>query len=218
MITIRQDYTQQKLTLITNSYKQSTYESTLIHNFASANDSKIYQYIRNITNSHLIPSTVHLDSSNAQDNFSKTTLFNHYFHSVFTTSRFDFLDDIHTIDSSVDNHLVSMSISEDKVLEALNSLDPQKSTGIDGIGPKVLKYCALSLYKSLHFLFMLSLQKHVIPTDWRTHSIVPIFKSGDKSLVNNYRPISLLCDISKAMECLVFNKIISHITARLSPH
>jgi len=44
---------------------------------------------------------------------------------------------IHAIDSSVDNHLVSVFISEDKVLEALNSLDPQKSTGIDGIGPKV---------------------------------------------------------------------------------
>ena len=39
---------------------KSTYESTLIHNFASTNDSKIYQYIWNITNSHLIPSTVHL--------------------------------------------------------------------------------------------------------------------------------------------------------------
>ena len=97
------------------------------------------------------------------------------------------------------------------MLEVLNSLDPSKSTGIDGIGPKVLKHCALSLCKPLHFLFTLTLQKHLLLIDWKIHSIVPIFKSGDKSLVNNYRPISLLCNISKVMECLVYNKIISHI-------
>jgi len=148
---------------LSNEFLQAklTYKSTRIQNFASSNDSKIYQYIRNITNSHLIPSTVHLDSSSAQDNFSKATLFNHYFHSVFTPCKLDLPDNIHTIDSSIDNHLVSVFILEDEVLETLNSLDPQKSTGIDGIRPKV-KHCALSLYKPLHFLFMLSLRKHVI--------------------------------------------------------
>jgi len=44
------------------------------------------------------------------------------------------------------------------------------------------------------------------------HPIVPIFKSGDKSLASNYHLISLLCNISKVMEHLVYNKIISCIT------
>jgi len=65
---------------------------------------------------------------------------------------------------------------------------------------------------------MLSLRKHIIPTDWYIHSIATIFKSGDKSLVNNYRPISLLCSISKVLEHLVYNKIISHIIAHQSPY
>jgi len=62
---------------------------------------------------------------------------------------------------------------------------------------------------------MLSLRKHIIPTDWHIHSIVPIFKSDDKSLVNNYHPILLLCN---RLERLVYNKIISHIIAHLSPY
>ena len=43
--------------------------------------------------------------------------------------------------TSVRQHLVSVSLSEEDILEALNSLDPDKSSGIDSIGPRVLKMC-----------------------------------------------------------------------------
>lgn len=95
-----------------------------------------------------------------------------------------------SVDTSVRQHLVSINISEEEVLEALNSLDPDKSSGIDTIGPRVLKKCAYSLCGPLHHLFVTSLSKHTIPSDWRIHVITPVHKSGDKSLVNNYRPIS----------------------------
>ena len=68
--------------------------------------------------------------------------------------------------------------------------------GIDGISSKLLKNCALALYIPIHHLFSVSLTKHVIPNEWKCHSITPIHKSGDKSQVINYRPISLLCIIS----------------------
>ena len=38
-------------------------------------------------------------------------------------------------------------------------------------------------------------------------NIVPVYKSGDPSLVSNYRPISLLCCISKVLERCVYNYI-----------
>ena len=58
---------------------------------------------------------------------------------------------------------------------------------------------------SLHHL-----QKHwyVFPDSWKSHLITPIPKSGDRSLVCNYRPISLLPVVSKVMESLVYEKII----------
>ena len=115
---------------LSNEFKLS-HESSLINNFASINDSKIYQYIRSLTNSNLILTTVYLDSLTAQDDFHKDTLFNQYFHSVFTTSHTDLPSDVNNIDSLVDNHLVSISISEAEVLEVLNSLDPSKSMALD---------------------------------------------------------------------------------------
>ena len=90
-----------------------------------------------------------------------------------------------------------LQLSEEDVLEALNSLDPDKSSGIDFIGPRVLNKCAYPLCGPLHHLFSTSLCKHTIPYDWRIHVITPVHKSGDKSQVNNYRPISLLSNTSK---------------------
>ena len=58
------------------------------------------------------------------------------------------------VDSSVRQYLVYINISEEEVFEALNSLDPDKSSGIDTIGPRVLKKCAHSLCGPLHNLFV----------------------------------------------------------------
>ena len=95
-------------------------------------------------------------------------------------------------------------------------LDPSKATGIDGIRPKISKYCASALFKPLHYLHSLILRKHTIPLEWCIHCTVPVFKSGDKALVTNYRPISLLCNASKVLEQLIYNNIIDHINKIIS--
>ena len=70
-------------------------------------------------------------------------------------------------------------------------------------------YCIIYLY--------ISLSKHTIPLDWRSHVISPVHMSGHKSLVNNYCPISLLSNTSKVLEQLNYNKVIHHITNFLTP-
>ena len=84
--------------------------------------------------------------------------------------------------------------------------------GVDGIPSKLLKSCALALYIPIHHLFSVSLTKHIIPNEWKCHSITPIHKSGDKAQVTNYRPISLLCIISKVLERLVYDHLNKFIT------
>ena len=48
----------------------------------------------------------------------------------------------------------------------------------------------------------------MIPSEWHDHFITPIPKSGDKTLISNYRPISRLSSVSKVFEKLVFNKVV----------
>ena len=76
----------------------------------------------------------------------------------------------------------------------------------------MLKFCATALYQPIHHLFTLSLLQHYIPVEWRAHCITPIHKSGDRSLVKNYRPISLLCTISKVLEKVIFNAVAEFAT------
>ena len=46
----------------------------------------------------------------------------------------------------------------------------------------------------------LSISVGVFPTLWKTAKVIPLFKPGEKSDYNNYRPISLLPIFSKVME------------------
>ena len=83
--------------------------------------------------------------------------------------------------------------------------------GVDCIGSKLLKQCASALYIPLHHLFSLSIFNHAIPSEWKHHSITPIFKSGERTSVNNYRPVSLLCIASKVLERLIYNYLCKFI-------
>ena len=58
----------------------------------------------------------------------------------------------------------------------------------------------LKLNDSLTNLFNLSLQHGIFPDTWKQANVIPIFKKGDKSSPNNYRPVSLLSFVGKVME------------------
>ena len=46
-----------------------------------------------------------------------------------------------------------------------------------------------------------------IPSDWKTANIVPVHKKGDKSNIENYRPISLTSLVMKVMEKIIRNEL-----------
>ena len=129
-------------------------------------------YIATLSSTTSVPS---IGKSIASDDYNKACLFNTFFYSVFTRSSFQ----IPPLEPSPASSISVIGISELDVFDALSSLDSSKAMGMDGIGPKVLKQCALALYKPIHHLFLLSLSQHYLPTDWRTHLIIPVFKSGN---------------------------------------
>ena len=83
-----------------------------------------------------------------------------------------------------------ITITQEGVAKQLKQLDPYKAAGHDNISPRVLKELADVLAPSLTSLFQLSLDKAVVPKDWKKAIICPAFKKGDRHQASNYRPIS----------------------------
>lgn len=63
-----------------------------------------------------------------------------------------------------------------------------------------------------------SLSTGIFPPQWKTARVVPIHKSGDKTLISNYRPISILSSFAKIFECLVYPYIESYFKQFLTVH
>ena len=196
-----------------SNLSKTTHERNLI-SLSAGNTSRVYKYIRSITGSSQLPPTVSLDSSLASSDLDRANLLNSYFHLVFTTNSSPLppSEDLHLPSTTVND----ITITECDVYKALTSLDPTKAMGTDGIGPKLLKHCALAITEPTYHLFCLSLSHQVIPNEWKFHQITPIHKSGDRSNVKNYRPISLLCVISKVLERIIYNNIIEFTTAKIT--
>ena len=56
-------------------------------------------------------------------------------------------------------------------------------------------------------MFNLSLRTGIFPDDWKFARVTPIYKSEDKTLCENYRPISVISNIAKIFEKLVCRQL-----------
>lgn len=190
------------------------YESGLVQDFAFSKPSRLYSYINSLKNHGDFPLSMFFLADRADSDAQKAELFNRFFFSVYSNpSPSPVPSDLPHPSSSC---LVGIEFTSSDIYHALASLNPTKSMGPDGISPLVLKSCACALADPLYHLFNCSLRSSTIPQEWKLHRISPIFKSGDKSLVSNYRPISLLCIVSKLFEQIIYDKIIDFISPKLS--
>ena len=60
-------------------------------------------------------------------------------------------------------------------------------------------------------IFSHSLSHGVIPKSWKKAAIIPIYKSGDKTVPSNYCPISLSSVICKVLESIIRKQVFSFL-------
>ena len=97
-------------------------------------------------------------------------------------------------------------MTEEKVVECLKELKTKNCEGYDGIPLRIFKEGASILGKPLAVLFNKIYEQKQIPEQWKVAKIIPLHKKGDKEDINNYRPISNLCSISKVFEKLLLKR------------
>ena len=63
----------------------------------------------------------------------------------------------------------------------------------------MLKLCDKSIITPLSLLFQNCIDTRTFPDTWKKSNIVPVHKKGDKQIVDNYRPVSLLLILGKIL-------------------
>ena len=92
------------------------------------------------------------------------------------------------LSSKVTVHIENMCIPEKTVLDKLKSINVNKSVGPDDIHPRILFELADLLSAPITTLFNRSIQGEELPADWKLQFVSPIYKKGQRSRAENYRP------------------------------
>ena len=79
-------------------------------------------------------------------------------------------------------------------------LSRQKSTSTDNLPPGLLKDCDSIISKPLCDIINLSIRSGKFPSSWKVAKVTTIFKSGSRSLPENYRPILVMSIASKFLK------------------
>ena len=83
----------------------------------------------------------------------------------------------------------------------------KNSTGFDKVSSMMLKELPENILICLVHIFYMSFSKGEFIEEFKVAKIIPVPKKGDLSLMQNYRPISLLSCISKILEKLMSTRL-----------
>ena len=89
----------------------------------------------------------------------------------------------------------------------IRQLQCSKSPGSDKVPVKIIKDAIDAISLPLALIFNSSLQNGTFPKMWKVARVVPIFKSSQRTEVNNYRPISVLSVLSRLLVKIVYDQI-----------
>ena len=109
------------------------------------------------------------------------------------------------------NHrLDTIDLDSKKILAIIRSLDVNKAHGWDDVSARMIKICDDSLVKPILNIFRCSFDSGKYPNNWKRGNLTPVHKKGDKNVIMNYRPVSLLPIMGKMFEKCIYDTLYSY--------
>ena len=102
--------------------------------------------------------------------------------------------------------------TREELEKLIDDMATKTSSGYDSVSNKLVKSLKSSLLMPLVSIFNKSMRSGIFPNTMKKAEVVPLYKYGDRSIVSNYRPISLLLTISKLLEKLVYKRVYNFLT------
>jgi hypothetical protein len=102
-------------------------------------------------------------------------------------------------------------VSQNEIMEASKLLLAKNTLDYNGVSMSFIKQFIPELMSPLLHVFQLSLNHGSVPVQLKIAKVIPIHKNGDRTKMDNYRPISLLSNFSKILEKIVASRLITHL-------
>ena len=96
---------------------------------------------------------------------------------------------------------------------ALNRMRNSKSSGADGITVGMLRQTFSVIGPHLLRIVNGTIRAGKLPDDWKVAMVTPLFKSGDVTDVNSFRPVSVLPTVSKLTERVICDQLVDYLTS-----
>ena len=106
-----------------------------------------------------------------------------------------------------ENMEINLPINEQEIRAAIKQLNNNKSAGIDNVKNEHIISTAPQMIPIYTKLFNIIFETALIPECWTAGVIKPIFKKGDPTLPQNYRPITLLSCLGKLFTSVINNRL-----------
>ena len=99
----------------------------------------------------------------------------------------------------------------DFTIEEMNNIISSLNNGAAGwdeFTKQMIKEIRSSINSPLVHICNLSLQQGLLPDELKIANVLILFKACDPYVFNNYRPVSLMCVLSKVYERIMYNRLI----------
>lgn len=177
-----------------------------------SNTKCFFAYTKSLKSSNSLPNVIHHDGVSARDRRAACSMFAEYFASVYQQP-----DSERIPITEPAKKFLMPTVTSTVVKSVLDRLDQYKVSSPDNFPSIFFKKLSRSISSPLAIIYNKSLEEGHFPTRWKVSFVTPTFKSGNRSKVENYRPISILCAMSKVFERIVFNQLYIHIKPHISP-
>ena len=102
-----------------------------------------------------------------------------------------------------------------EIKKIISELHGSKSPGHDSLPAKIVQAVSEYICEPLCYMFNLSFVSGCFPDSLKLAKVIPLYKSENKKLVTNYRPISVLPVFSKILEKLMHIRLYEFLDSNL---
>ena len=184
-----------------------------------SNSKSFWKFINTKKQSNGIPNLMRHDGISSSDLKVVCNFFGKHFQSVYLDSNpnpnINLDNQFNGIDSCL--NIGSLHFSIEEIEKALSTIKVDTRLDIDGIAPIILQKCSIVFAVPLQIIFNRSLESGEFLSTWKRSIITPIYKSGNRQEVSNYRPICKISTVPKIFEKLVYEKLTTMVKHVISP-